>query len=174
MIDLVIWLYRVTSFVLRFISNLKSAIKKDALVLNEHITLEEYEQARYLSLKSNQDVLRSESNFRNLEMKLNLFEDSKSIIRSKGRVANADLPYNTKYPIMISRNHKLADLIVWDSHNTVMHRGEKQTLTELRAEYWIVKSKGFIKRFVHVLYVKEFMVDHIRILLLPSYPLNVC
>ena len=80
-------LYGVTSVVLRFISNLKSAIKKDVLVLNDHITLEEYEQARYFWLKSNQDVLRSEAN---------LFEDSKSIIRSKGRVANADLPYNTK------------------------------------------------------------------------------
>ena len=87
-----------------------------ALVLNDHITLEEYEQARYFWLKSNQDVLRSEAN---------LFEDSKSIIRSKGRVANADLPYNTKYPTMISLNHKLEDLIVWDSHNKVMHRGKK-------------------------------------------------
>ena len=110
-------LYGVTSVVLRFLSNLKSAIKKDALVLNVHITLEEYEQARYLWLKSNQVVLRSEAN---------LFEDSKSIIRSKGRVANADLPYNTKYSTMISLNHKLADLIVWDSHNKVMHRGKNK------------------------------------------------
>ena len=29
-----------------------------------------------------------------------------------------------------------------------MHRGEKQTLTELRGEYWIVKSKSFIKKLI--------------------------
>ena len=63
-------------------------------MLSDHISLEKYKQAEYLRLKSNQDSLQREPNFRNLEIQLNLFEYidySETIIRSKGRVANADL-----------------------------------------------------------------------------------
>ena len=35
-----------------------------------------------------------------------------------------------------------------DCHKRVMHRGEKQTLTELRAEYWIVRGKSFVKMII--------------------------
>ena len=40
----------------------------------------------------------------NLKSQLNLFEDKCSLIRSKERVTNANLPYETKYPV--------ADLII--------------------------------------------------------------
>ena len=60
--------------------------------------------------------------------KLKLYEDDDNIIRSQGRLKYADLPYNTKDPIMLHRDHKLATLIVENCHRFVLHRGEKQTL----------------------------------------------
>ena len=97
--------------------------------------------------------IKSRSKFRDT---VEFIKDSKTIIQSKGRVANADLPHNMKYPLMISRNHKLTDLIVWDSHD-VRHRSEKQMLTQLRAEYLTLKGKSLIKK------VDSFMGDGILI-----------
>ena len=112
-------------------------IKIQTLVLNDYIKSEEITQAKHIWLKANQDVLRCSSYFKNLENQLNLFEDEQTLIHSKGRVSNAHLPYDMKYPTMLSRKHRFAELIVWDSHEKVMYRVEKQTLTELWSEYWI-------------------------------------
>ena len=37
-------------------------------------------------------------------------------------------------------------LIVEDCHRVVLHRGQKQTLTELRVQYWIIRGKSFVKK----------------------------
>ena len=94
-------------------------------------------------------MLRCSSNFIKLKSQWNYFEDEQSIIRCKGRIINSTLPYKTKYPILLSKEHELTTLIVRDCHNKVHHRGIKQTLTELRAEYWIVKSRSFVKKVIH-------------------------
>ena len=80
---------------------------------------------------------------------MNYFEDEQSIIRCKGRIVNSALPYKTKYPILLSKEHELTALIVRDCHNKVHHRGIKQTLTELRREYWILKGRSFVKKIIH-------------------------
>ena len=131
-------LFKVTGWVLRFVNNLKSKIRRGILISDEHLMLDEYDQVKHIWLQSNQDALRNDANFKNLKLQLNLYEDADAIIRSKGRVGSSKLPYDTKYPIMLSRNHKLSELIIWECHKKVMHRGIKQTLTELRGEYWIV------------------------------------
>ena len=51
-----------------------------------------------------------------LKSQLNLFLDEKSLWRCGGRLKNADLPYFTKYPILLPRKHPIAPLIVNDAH----------------------------------------------------------
>ena len=99
-------------------------------------------------IKNNQKQLREESNFKELKCSLNLSEDDNGIIRSYGRIMNANLPYNTRAPIMLSRYHKLAELIVKDCHWNFKHNGEKDTLTDFRANYWITKGKSFVKKIL--------------------------
>ena len=84
------------------------------LISDEHLTLDEYNQVKHIWLQSNQDALRNDANFKNLKLQLNFYEDADAIIRSKGRVGSSVLPYDTKYPIMLSRNHKLSELIIWE------------------------------------------------------------
>ena len=84
-----------------------------------------------------------------MKNQLNLYEDDENIIRSQGRLKYTDLPSNTKDPIMLHRDHRLATLIVENCHRIELHRGEKQTLTELRAQYWIVRGKSFVKKTLH-------------------------
>ena len=40
-------------------------------------------------------------------------------------------------------------LIVRRAHLRVMHDGVKETLTELRARYWIIKGQSFVRKIIH-------------------------
>ena len=43
----------------------------------------------------------------------------------------------------------LTTLIVLDAHQQVMHNGVKETLTELRSNYWVVRGRQFIRKLIH-------------------------
>jgi len=77
-----------------------------------------------------------------------LFNDEKGIWRCGGRLSNIETPYDTKHPIFLSKQHHLAVLIVRRAHEKVCHNGVKDTLTEVRAKYWIVKGRSLVKGVV--------------------------
>jgi len=64
-------------------------------------------------------------------------------------LTNATLPYSTKHPILLCKDHPLTALIVCKAHLRVMHDGVKETLTELRTQYWIVKGRSFVRKIIH-------------------------
>ena len=80
---------------------------------------------------------------------LNLFKDEDGIWRSKGRIQNADVPYATKHPILLPRSHHFTTLVVQKAHQRVHHNGAKETLTELRSKFWIIKGRSLVKKIIH-------------------------
>ena len=65
-------------------------------------------------------------------------------------IGNADsLSYDAKYPIILNRDHRLTELLVWDAHNRIKHLGERQTLAEIRCCYWVPRGKSFVKQILH-------------------------
>ena len=40
-------------------------------------------------------------------------------------------------------------MIVQDAYERVIHNGIKETLTELRSKYWIIKGRQFVRRVIH-------------------------
>ena len=121
-------LYRVTSYVCRFIDNMKRKRSQQKLV--------------FKSLKASE-------NFVSLKEQLNLFEDEQDVLRAKGRIDNSSLPYEAKNPIILDRNHGLTRLIVLDCHGNLKHNGARHTLTAVRANYWITRGKSFIKSILN-------------------------
>ena len=71
------------------------------------------------------------------------------VLRSYSRLKNANIPFDTKAPVFIDRSHKLAEVIVYYCHLKVLHRGIKQTLTELRSVFWITRGRNLIKKLIH-------------------------
>ena len=59
---------------------------------------------------------------------------------------NAKIPFDSKAPIMLGRNHKLTEILFLYSHYKVLHRGVKQTLTKFRQQYWITRGKSCVKK----------------------------
>ena len=67
---------------------------------------------------------------------LGLYLDVDGLIRCRGRLQYAQLPHNTKFPILIPKESHLSTLIiVRATHCMVLHGGVRETLTELRQSY---------------------------------------
>ena len=58
---------------------------------------------------------------------------------------NSELTDSAKYPILLDASHHFITLVVWRCHERVMHGGVKETLTELRSNFWIVRGRYFIR-----------------------------
>ena len=55
---------------------------------------------------------------------------------------------SAKYPIILPREHRLTELIVWDVHERVHHSKVKSTLEELRFRFWETKGRQFVKKVI--------------------------
>ena len=84
---------------------------------------------------ANQRELEDEEEFKNMESCFPLFKDKDGLLRSKGRIGNSSLPYNSKCPILFNRKHYLAKLFVLSCHNRVKDNGLRHTLAEVRSLY---------------------------------------
>ena len=77
---------------------------------------------------------------------LSLYLDDDDLIRCRGRLQYAQLPHNTKFPILMPKESHLSTLIVRATHCMVLHGGVRETLTELRQSYWIPKGRQLVKK----------------------------
>lgn len=59
------------------------------------------------------------------------------------------MPPSTKHPFLLPRDHHLTSLIVRRAHERVFHNGTKETLTEVRSGYWIVKGRSLVRKLIH-------------------------
>ena len=106
--------------------------------------------AELLLIKNAQVSVKSHKNYPIWKKQLMLFEDDSGILRCRGRIENAaNLPYSTKHPILLPSNHPLTTLYVHQAHARVLHNGVKETLTELRSRFWVIKGRAVVKRILH-------------------------
>ena len=54
-----------------------------------------------------------------------------------------------QHPMLLDKKHPLTMLIVTDAHLHVLHNGVRETLSQLRSEYWLVKGQQFIHEILH-------------------------
>ena len=137
-------LMRVTAYVLRFVSNLKQSKMKKRLV-DGVIRHEEVDCARELWIKEVQKSVYNNKNFDQVKISLSLFTDDKGILRCGGRLKNAPIPYDARFPIFLPRCSRLTYLVINDCHLKVLHNGVRDTLTELRSRFWVTKGRQTVK-----------------------------
>ena len=128
-------------------------------VYNDNIlTTKEMLEARNLLLKASQQItykqeishLKNSDKFKKTAIvrQLNLYLDDEDLLRCRGRLQYTDLPYNTKFPILMPKDNYLTTLIVQSMHKTVMHGGVCETLTHIRQTYWIPQGRQLVKRII--------------------------
>ena len=140
-------LLRTTSWVLRFIRNVKARIRNEELNLGEILQPDELQHAENVLVKANQHDFHSlsEQELREKFNHLNVKADQEGIFRCYGRLQNSPLPLQTVNPILLNSKHSLTKLIVNHFHSTRKHVLVKQTLTELRTKFWICKGRSFVR-----------------------------
>ena len=132
-------LSRVTSYVLRFVNNLKSKFKKcDALVGG--LQPEEVEYSLGLWCRQAQSTFSEDSGFNRSKSVSNVFVDEQVLFRCTVKIQNAPTTYAAKHPILIPRNHHVAKRLVYRANQNVKHNGTRETLTDVLAIFWIVRG----------------------------------
>ena len=93
-----------------------------------------------------QQFIVSDPKFKMLQKSLGLFYDENKILRCKGRISNANLPYVTKFPAILPKDNHLTSLIIRQNHERVIRNGVKETLCSLREKYWKAPGHQVVKR----------------------------
>ena len=140
-------LLRVTGYVLRFMERCKSRTRASEMIETE-LAAADVAKAETLWVKELQRELPKHKDFLNWKRQFDLFLEGE-VWRCKGRLGNSDIPYSTKYPILLTKSHHLTVLIVQAAHKRVMHNGVKETLTEIRSKYLIIKGRQFMRQVIH-------------------------
>ena len=138
----------VTAHVQKFITLLKFKVKADPQHRMKTVTAVDTFNAERLWIRHSQLSLVQNDNFRMWQTQFGLYEDKDGIWRCAGRLQNADLPDDGRHPIFLEKSHHLTTLVVWSCHARVMHGGVKETLTELRSKFWIVKGRQFVRTLI--------------------------
>lgn len=167
---------RVLSYVIRFINKCKAKYAKRPLCalstaqLEENVrqyvpfpTKNELKQARQTFIEKEQSLAYSQEckylkmygnkakagQFpeRSKILNLNPYMDEDGIIRADGRIGEADLPYDTKYPIIVPPHSRLSRAIILQAHRKLMHGGTQAMIQYIRATYWIPRLRSEIKFF---------------------------
>lgn len=144
---------RVSSWIYRFIANCrKSRLHR---IQSKFITCEELQDATEKWIISAQRIsfdkeirtLKSQSKTPNtLIRQLRLYIDEKEIIRCRGRIHNAPISKNSRFPCLLPNNYHFTELLISEVHKNLKHSGVLATVTEIRQNYWIPKIRQQVKK----------------------------
>ena len=141
-------LLRVTGWVQRFVANcrLPAEDRKKTRGLSVH----ELQKAETYWLKQVQLEAFPDGDQQKSLAQLNPKKDEQGLLRADGRLRNAsNIPYNTRHPILLPKDHVVTRLIITDAHENLGHgSGVEHILTELRARFWIVKGRRTVRDFI--------------------------
>lgn len=74
--------------------------------------------------------LKTQAYYSKLEGEQGLYEDSSGVLRCKERIDNSDLPYETKRPALLPRNHYISSLFVRQDHERLQVRSNSSSAEE--------------------------------------------
>ena len=77
-----------------------------------------------------------------------IFADEEGIYRCGGGLCKTNLSFECKHPTIIPKDHHITELIIKDSHNKVYHNGVKETLTQVKIQYWITRGRQAVKKII--------------------------
>ncbi|XP_076245382.1 uncharacterized protein LOC143185936 [Calliopsis andreniformis] len=158
-------LIRVTAYCLRFISNIRKLQDLKPTVDDKHdsisskiLNVKELEIARKVLLKlAQRDTFATElhtlrqtktvsksSRLRSL----NPFLDPDGLIRLGGRLANAKLSYDERFPIILYSKHPLTDLIILHEHSQLLHGGCQLVIASIRRKYCPLSCRLIVRNLL--------------------------
>ena len=81
----------------------------------------------------------------NIIKQLGIYKDSKSILRCRGRLENADLTEGARLPVLLPKHDIYTSLLIEEVHKNSLHVGVSQKLSLIRQKYWIPQGRSAVK-----------------------------
>ncbi|XP_064479062.1 uncharacterized protein LOC135392275 [Ornithodoros turicata] len=150
----VLKLHRTTAWVLRYIHNLKSHVRRSGVLSTEEIekaevhwitTVQRMTFQHELSCIEKGSKLPSNSPLRDLTP----FIDNDGIIRAGGRLQFSRGTYDERHPRILPGDHHYTKLLVRQTHHQLLHAGIRDTLVQLRENFWVTRARRLVKRVIH-------------------------
>ena len=142
-------LLRVTALVKKFAARFKTLVKHDSCSVEWTVTAADMESAEMDWVTDCQKQLTVEPKFESWKKRLDVFLDKDNVWRCGGRLKKSHIPYETKHPILLTKQHHFSTLIVRHAHERTSHGGVKDTLTDVHSQYWFVKGRQFVRKLLH-------------------------
>lgn len=131
-------------------------LKKNVTKKEQYLTLQEIKQAKYMLIRYMQQEYfyqeindlkkHKQVNSKSSIFNLNPYLDKDDILRVGGRLRNAYISNDMKYPILVPKNCRFSELLIKQSHLLVFHGGPKLTQSFIRQKYWVVGGNAAIKK----------------------------
>ena len=139
-------------WLVKFINTIKSGEKLPKCLSlsdleNSETIVVKYLQNKYFSKEIAQ--IKKQSNLTKTSplRKLAPFLDIDGIVRVGGRIAHADIPFETRHPVILPK-HLITELLVKHTHRMVGHCGRDNILSNLRKKYWVINGNSMARRIV--------------------------
>ena len=166
-------LFRVTSYVLRFVCNVLSKLKNNIIkklkLLNcnwfdinkktclPFVNYFELNRAKLVWVyiiqmsyfKKEINLLNNNCKFTKSRLiKLDPFLDN-GLLRLGGRIHFSLLSYEQQHPFILPYDSRLSNLLVEYYHHKTLHSGIRLTLSTVRQDFWIIKGRSLVKSVIH-------------------------
>lgn len=79
---------------------------------------------------------------------LSPFLDNNGILRITGRLANSNLPYSQKHPMILPSKDHVVGLLYRQKHLRLLHAGPQTILSNIRLKFWPINALRQIKNVV--------------------------
>ena len=130
----------------KFAARFKTLVKGDSNSVDWTVTAADIENAEVDWIIDCQKQLTKDPKFESWKNQLDLFLDKYKIWRCGGRLKKAHISYARKHPILLTKQHHLT---VKYAHERTLHSGVKDTLTEIRSQFWVVRGRQFVRKLIH-------------------------
>ncbi|XP_035227769.1 uncharacterized protein LOC118199973 [Stegodyphus dumicola] len=82
-------------------------------------------------------------------IQLTSFLDEECVIRVGGRLKNANIPENSKHPILLPKEGHVTNLIVTHYHVNYLHASQELLISTLRMQFWILAVRSVVRKIIH-------------------------
>ncbi|XP_055644494.1 uncharacterized protein LOC129780350 [Toxorhynchites rutilus septentrionalis] len=105
------------------------------------------------------------------------------VIRVGGRLGNAPVSEDVKFPIVLSSKHRLSVLLAKYYHHMLLHAGPQLMLSSIRQKFWIIGGRNLVRRTYHQCHtwfrnkptlVQQSIADLPTTRVTPTRPFAVC
>ncbi|XP_059224007.1 uncharacterized protein LOC131997304 [Stomoxys calcitrans] len=123
----------------------------------------------YRALESQQQI-----NSKSKLLPLNPFLDGNKLLRVNGRLANSDLSYNERHPIILPTNSRFCKLFIEFTHKILLHSEHQIMLRAIRQEFYIIRLKNSIKHCIRNCKACTIYKSRVRSQLMAALPAERC